>query len=248
MRVGDVLVVKAGEAIPVDGVVLEGQGSVDESVITGESLPVTKRTGSSVTGATLNTSGWFTMRAERVGSDTVLAGIVRLIDEATSSKAPIEKLADKISGVFVPVVIGIALVTFIVWMALGAEFPTALSYAISVLVISCPCALGLATPTALMVGTGRGAVNGILIKNAEALETAQGVKTVVLDKTGTITQGTPQVTELGIIGGSGMSRRLRSLKRLRGRGKFRDLRKLGSRRRLRDCRKLRNRRGRFKAY
>lgn len=206
VRVGDVLVVKAGEAIPVDGVVLEGQGSVDESVITGESLPVTKRTGSSVTGATLNTSGWFTMRAEHVGSDMVLAGIVRLVDEATSSKAPIEKLADKISGVFVPVVIGIALVTFIVWMALGAEFPTALSYAISVLVISCPCALGLATPTALMVGTGRGAVNGILIKNAEALETAQGVKTVVLDKTGTITQGTPQVTELGIVGGTGIAR------------------------------------------
>lgn len=200
VRVGDVLVVKAGEAIPVDGVVLEGQGSVDESVITGESLPVTKRTGSLVTGATLNTSGWFTMRAEHVGSDTVLAGIVRLVDEATSSKAPIEKLADKISGVFVPVVIGIALVTFIVWMALSVEFPTALSYAISVLVISCPCALGLATPTALMVGTGRGAVNGILIKNAEALETAQGVKTVVLDKTGTITQGAPQVTELGIVG------------------------------------------------
>lgn len=205
VRVDDVLVVKAGEAIPVDGVVLEGQGSVDESVITGESLPVTKRAGSSVTGATLNTSGWFTMRAEHVGSDTVLAGIVRLVDEATSSKAPIEKLADKISGVFVPVVIGIALVTFIVWMALGAEFPTALSYAISVLVISCPCALGLATPTALMVGTGRGAVNGILIKNAEALETAQGVKTVVLDKTGTITQGAPQVTELGIVGGSGIT-------------------------------------------
>lgn len=205
VRVGDVLVVKAGEAIPVDGVVLEGQGSVDESVITGESLPVTKRTGSLVTGATLNTSGWFTMRAEHVGSDTVLAGIVRLVDEATSSKAPIEKLADKISGVFVPVVIGIALVTFIVWMALSAEFPTALSYAISVLVISCPCALGLATPTALMVGTGRGAVNGILIKNAEALETAQGVKTVVLDKTGTITQGAPQVTELGIVGGSGIT-------------------------------------------
>lgn len=205
VRVGDVLVVKAGEAIPVDGVVLEGQGSVDESVITGESLPVTKRAGSSVTGATLNTSGWFTMRAEHVGSDTVLAGIVRLVDEATSSKAPIEKLADKISGVFVPVVIGIALVTFIVWMALSAEFPTALSYAISVLVISCPCALGLATPTALMVGTGRGAVNGILIKNAEALETAQGVKTVVLDKTGTITQRAPQVTELGIVGGSGIT-------------------------------------------
>ena len=196
VRVGDVLVVKAGESVPVDGVVLEGQGSVDESVITGESLPVTKRTGNAVTGATLNTGGWFTMRAERVGADTVLAGIVKLVDEATSSKAPIEKMADKISGIFVPVVIAIALVTGIVWLVLGADFATALSYAISVLVISCPCALGLATPTAIMVGTGRGAVQGILVKSAEALETAQGIKTVVLDKTGTITQGTPQVTDV----------------------------------------------------
>lgn len=202
VRVGDVLVVKTGESVPVDGVVLEGEGSVDESVITGESLPVTKRAGSAVTGATVNTSGWFTMRAERVGSDTVLAGIVKLVDEATSSKAPIEKLADKISGVFVPAVIAIAIGTFIVWMVLGADFATALSYSISVLVISCPCALGLATPTAIMVGTGRGAVNGILIKDAEALETAQGVKTVVFDKTGTITQGTPQVTEIAIASGS----------------------------------------------
>ena len=202
VRVGDVLVVKTGESVPVDGVVLEGEGSVDESVITGESLPVTKRAGSAVTGATVNTSGWFTMRAERVGSDTVLAGIVKLVDEATSSKAPIEKLADKISGVFVPAVIAIAIGTFIVWMVLGADFATALSYAISVLVISCPCALGLATPTAIMVGTGRGAVNGILIKDAQALETAQGVKTVVFDKTGTITQGTPQVTEIAIASGS----------------------------------------------
>ena len=202
VRVGDVLVVKTGESVPVDGVVLEGEGAVDESVITGESLPVTKRAGSAVTGATVNTSGWFTMRAERVGSDTVLAGIVKLVDEATSSKAPIEKLADKISGVFVPAVIAIAIGTFIVWMVLGADFATALSYAISVLVISCPCALGLATPTAIMVGTGRGAVNGILIKDAQALETAQGVKTVVFDKTGTITQGTPQVTEIAIASGS----------------------------------------------
>lgn len=202
VRVGDVLVVKTGESVPVDGVVLEGEGSVDESVITGESLPVTKRAGSAVTGATVNTSGWFTMRAERVGSDTVLAGVVKLVDEATSSKAPIEKLADKISGVFVPAVIAIAIGTFIVWMVLGADFATALSYAISVLVISCPCALGLATPTAIMVGTGRGAVNGILIKDAQALETAQGVKTVVFDKTGTITQGTPQVTEIAIASGS----------------------------------------------
>mgnify|MGYP000081097097 FL=1 len=196
VRVGDVLVVKTGEAVPVDGVVLEGEGSVDESVITGEPLPVSKRAGSTVTGATINTSGWFTMRAEHVGANTVLAGIVRLVDEATSSKAPIEKLADKISGIFVPVVIGIALATFIIWMVLGAGVATALSYAISVLVISCPCALGLATPTAIMVGTGRGALHGILIKDAEALQTAREVKTVVLDKTGTITQGTPQVTDL----------------------------------------------------
>ena len=196
VRVGDVLVVKAGESIPVDGAVIEGSGTVDESVITGEPLPVTKRVGDTVTGATVNTSGWFTMRAERVGADTVLAGIVKLVDEATSSKAPIEKMADKISGVFVPVVIGIALVTFVVWMVLGADLPVALSYAISVLVISCPCALGLATPTAIMVGTGRGATHGILVKSAEALEVAHGIRTVVLDKTGTITQGAPRVTDV----------------------------------------------------
>lgn len=196
VRVGDVLVVKAGESVPVDGVVIEGSGTVDESVITGEPLPVAKRAGDTVTGATVNASGWFTMRAERVGADTVLAGIVKLVDEATSSKAPIEKMADKISGVFVPVVIGIALVTFVVWMALGADLPVALSYAISVLVISCPCALGLATPTAIMVGTGRGATYGILVKSAEALEVAHAIRTVVLDKTGTITQGAPHVTDV----------------------------------------------------
>lgn len=149
-----------------------------------------------MTGATVNTAGWFTMRAERVGEETVLAGIIRLVDEATSSKAPIEKTADKISGVFVPVVIAIAVVVFAVWLAVGAELSAALTYAISVLVISCPCALGLATPTAIMVGTGRGAANGILVKSAEALETARGVKTVVLDKTGTITKGAPQVTDV----------------------------------------------------
>ncbi len=196
VRVGDVLVVRTGESVPVDGVVLEGEGSVDESVITGEPLPVSKREGAAVTGATVNTAGWFTMRAERVGADTVLAGIVQLVDEATSSKAPIEKMADKISGVFVPVVMAIALVAFAVWMLVGAEFSTALSYGISVLVISCPCALGLATPTAIMVGTGRGASSGILVKSAEALESAQAVRTVVLDKTGTITKGAPQVTDV----------------------------------------------------
>lgn len=196
VRVGDVLIVRTGESVPVDGVVLEGEGSVDESVITGEPLPKSVHAGSAVTGATVNTAGWFTMRAERVGEETVLAGIIRLVDEATSSKAPIEKMADKISGVFVPAVIAIAVVVFAVWLAVGAELSVALTYAISVLVISCPCALGLATPTAIMVGTGRGAANGILVKSAEALETARGVKTVVLDKTGTITKGAPQVTDV----------------------------------------------------
>ena len=196
VRAGDVLMVHTGESVPVDGVVLEGEGSVDESVITGEPLPKSVHAGSAVTGATVNTAGWFTMRAELVGEETVLAGIIRLVDEATSSKAPIEKMADKISGVFVPVVIAIAVVVFAVWLAVGAELSVALTYAISVLVISCPCALGLATPTAIMVGTGRGAANGILVKSAEALETARGVKTVVLDKTGTITKGAPQVTDV----------------------------------------------------
>ena len=201
VRSGDILIVRAGAGVPVDGAVIEGAGTVDESVITGESVPVEKGVGAAVTGATVNRTGWFAMRAERVGADTVLAGIVRMVDEATSSKAPIEKLADKISGVFVPVVIAIALITFIIWMFVGAGVATALSHAISVLVISCPCALGLATPTAIMVGTGRGAANGILVKSAEALQTAHGVKTVVLDKTGTITKGAPEVCEVLVAGG-----------------------------------------------
>ena len=196
VRSGDILIVRAGAGVPVDGVVIEGAGTVDESVITGESVPVEKGVGAAVTGATVNRTGWFAMRAERVGADTVLAGIVRMVDEATSSKAPIEKLADKISGVFVPAVIAIALITFIIWMFVGAGVATALSHSISVLVISCPCALGLATPTAIMVGAGRGAANGILVKSAEALQTAHGVKTVVLDKTGTITKGAPEVCEV----------------------------------------------------
>ncbi|MDU5916101.1 MAG: heavy metal translocating P-type ATPase [Eggerthella sp.] len=196
VRAGDVLAVRAGEGVPVDGTLLEGSGTVDESVITGESVPVDKRPGDAVTGATVNRTGWFTMRADRVGDDTALAGIIRLVDEATSTKAPIEKIADKISGVFVPVVIVIAVVTFAVWMFGGATLEIALSHAISVLVISCPCALGLATPTAIMVGTGRGATNGILIKSAEALETAHDVRTVVLDKTGTVTEGAPSVTDV----------------------------------------------------
>ena len=196
VRPGDMLVVRAGEGVPVDGVVADGSGTVDESAITGESVPVEKVPGDAVTGATINRTGWFTMRAERVGADTTLAGIIRLVDEATSSKAPIEKMADRISGIFVPVVIGIALVTFVAWLAIGGTLAQAANHAISVLVISCPCALGLATPTAIMVGTGRGATSGILVKSAEALETACSVKTVVLDKTGTITEGRPQVTDV----------------------------------------------------
>ena len=200
VRPGDILVVKAGEGVPADGTVVEGEGTVDESVITGESVPVEKIVGDPVTGATINRTGWFAMRAERVGADTALAGIIRLVDEATSSKAPIEKMADRISGVFVPVVIAIALVTFVVWLAIGGTIAEAVNHAISVLVISCPCALGLATPTAIMVGTGRGATSGVLVKSAEALETACAVKTVVFDKTGTITKGEPQVTDVVAFG------------------------------------------------
>ena len=200
VQLGDVLIVKAGESIPVDGVVLEGTSSVDESALTGESIPVEKQIGDSVIGATINKSGYFKMRATKVGDDTALSQIVRLVDEATSSKAPIAKLADKVSGVFVPAVITIAVIATAAWLLTGHSVEFSLSIGISVLVISCPCALGLATPTAIMVGTGRGAVNGILIKSAEALETTHSVNTVVLDKTGTITQGKPVVTDL--VGGT----------------------------------------------
>ena len=193
VMVGDVVVVRPGESVPVDGVIIDGSGTLDESAITGESVPVEKAEGASVTGATINLSGFFRMRAVKVGDDTTLSQIVRLVDEASSSKAPIAKLADRVSGVFVPAVIAIAVVAAAVWMLCGATFEFALSVGISVLVISCPCALGLATPTAIMVGTGKGAQNGILIKSGEALETAHAVDTVVLDKTGTITEGRPAV-------------------------------------------------------
>lgn len=169
---------------------------MDESALSGESIPVDKTTGDSVTGATISRTGFMVVQATRVGADTALAQIIKLVDEATSTKAPIERIADKISGIFVPVVIGIALVTFVVWMILGAGFDAALNHAITVLVISCPCALGLATPTAIMVGTGRGATHGILIKSAEALETAHSTSTIVFDKTGTLTEGTPHVTDV----------------------------------------------------
>ena len=196
VAVGDILVVKAGESVPVDGVITEGHGVIDESALTGESVPVEKLAGDIVSGATINQSGHFLMRATQVGDDTTLAQIVKLVDEATSSKAPIARLADKISGIFVPVVIAIAIAAAVVWLLLGYGTEFALSIAISVLVISCPCALGLATPTAIMVGTGRGAANGILFKSAEAIEKLQGIDTVVLDKTGTVTEGKPVVTDI----------------------------------------------------
>ena len=196
VQLGDILIVKAGESIPVDGIVVEGSSSVDESALTGESIPVEKHIGDKVIGATVSKSGFLKMQATKVGDDTTLAQIIRLVDESTSSKAPIAKLADKVSGVFVPMVIAIAVIATIVWLLAGYGLEFALSIGISVLVISCPCALGLATPTAIMVGTGKGATNGILIKSAEALETAHSIDTVVLDKTGTITQGKPVVTDV----------------------------------------------------
>ena len=202
VRVGDRVIVRAGESVPVDGTVVEGSASIDESAITGEPIPVEKTVGSAVTGATVSTRGWFAMEATAVGEDTTLAGIIRLVDEATGSKAPIERQADKIAGIFVPVVIGIAAVTFIAWILIAHDFATALTHAVSVLVISCPCALGLATPTAIMVGTGRGAANGILIKSAEALETAGSAKAVVLDKTGTVTAGQPEVVDVIVADGA----------------------------------------------
>ncbi|MDO5675337.1 MAG: heavy metal translocating P-type ATPase [bacterium] len=196
VQVGDTLIVKAGERIPVDGEVVAGSAFVDQSALTGESIPVEKKPGDKLTSATINTSGHLQMRATRVGDDTTLAQIVRLVDEATASKAPIGRLADKISGIFVPVVIAIAVLSTATWLFLGYGVEFALSIGIAVLVISCPCALGLATPTAIMVGTGRGAAGGILFKSAEAIETAHAVDTVVLDKTGTITEGKPQLTDL----------------------------------------------------
>lgn len=195
VAVGDLVVVRPGGRIPVDGVVTEGASSVDESALTGESLPVEKGPGDKVAAASINKSGFFTFRATRVGEDTTLAQMIRLVEEASASKAPIAKLADKVAGIFVPTVIAIALVTAVVWLIVtGGDVTRALTAGVAVLVISCPCALGLATPVAIMVGTGKGAENGILIKSAEALETLHAIQTVVVDKTGTLTQGKPSVT------------------------------------------------------
>lgn len=194
--VGDEIIVRPGERLPADGTVLSGQTSIDESALTGESLPVFKAPGDKVTAATLNKTGAIHFRADKVGENTAISQIIRLVDEASASKAPMARLADRIAGIFVPVVIFIALVAGGAWLALGESVEFAFSIAISILVISCPCALGLATPVAIMVGTGKGAEHGILIKSGEALEIAQAVDTVVLDKTGTITEGRPEVTDL----------------------------------------------------
>lgn len=200
VAVGDIFVVRPGESVPVDGIVIDGESAVDESVLTGESLPVDKAVDDKVTSATINKSGFLKCKATRVGEDTTLAQIINLVSEASATKAPIAKLADRVSGVFVPTVIAIAIVTFIVWLIVPKPFGYALSRAISVLVISCPCALGLATPVAIMVGNGKGAKNGILFKTAVSLEEAGKTQIVVLDKTGTITEGKPKVTDIIPVG------------------------------------------------
>ena len=211
VQVGDILRVRPGDKVPVDGVVVEGRSSVDESMLTGESLPVEKEPGSQVIGATLNKSGSFLFRATRVGRDTALAQIVKLVEEAQGSKAPIQRLADEISSYFVPVVLGLATLTFIVWYIFGPEpkFTYALVSLIAVLIIACPCALGLATPTAIMVGTGKGAEYGVLIRGGEALEGAHKVNAIVLDKTGTLTRGKPSVTDVVVTDGLGENELLR---------------------------------------
>ena len=205
VRVGDVVIVRPGEKIPVDGVVVEGKSTIDESMLTGESMPVVKTPGAAVIGATINKQGMLKFEATKVGKETALAQIIKLVEDAQGSKAPIQKLADQVSAVFVPIVIGIALLTFLGWYFIGnAGFTTALINLVAVLVIACPCALGLATPTAIMVGTGKGAERGLLFRTSEALERAGKITTVVLDKTGTITKGRPTVTDI-VLNGSGLS-------------------------------------------
>jgi Cu+-exporting ATPase len=196
VAIGDIVVVRPGERVPVDGEVLEGESALDESMVTGESMPVEKGPGDLVVGGTVNLSGAFRFRASRVGAETVLAQIIRLVQEAQATKAPIQRLADRAAGIFVPIVIAIAIITFVVWLFVGPNPTYAIVAAVAVLIIACPCALGLATPTSLVVGTGRGAELGILIRSAEALEVAGAVDTVMFDKTGTLTRGTPEVTDI----------------------------------------------------
>lgn len=209
VRIGDRIIVRPGERVPVDGTIVEGSSSVDESMLTGESLPVEKKPGDLCIGATVNKYGTFTFEASRVGKDTVLAQIVKMVEDAQGSKAPIQKIADKVSGIFVPTVIGIALVTFLAWFFATGDLNRAIVSAVSVLVIACPCSLGLATPTAIMVGTGKGAENGILIKGGEHLENTYRVSAVVLDKTGTITKGKPEMTDLIPLGSADETELLR---------------------------------------
>jgi Cu+-exporting ATPase len=199
---GDIVIVKPGQKIPVDGIVIDGDSSVDESMVTGESIPVEKKAGDKVIGATINKTGSFTFKATKVGLDTLLAQIIRVVEEAQGSKAPIQDIADLIAAYFVPSVVGLAVISFISWMLLGQSFVFSLSIFITVLVISCPCALGLATPIAVMVGTGIGAQNGILIRSAKSLQIAEKIDTVVFDKTGTLTKGKPEVTNIVALGGS----------------------------------------------
>ncbi|MFH1683925.1 MAG: copper-translocating P-type ATPase, partial [Candidatus Margulisiibacteriota bacterium] len=198
VNVGDIIIVKPGGKVPVDGTVTEGHSSVDESMVSGESIPVEKKAGDKVIGATINKTGAFKFKAEKIGKDTFLAQVVRLVEEAQGSKAPVEELADRISAVFVPAVVVIAVVAFTIWMLTGQSFIFSLTIFIAVLIIACPCALGLATPTAVMVGTGLGAEHGILIKSAEALQVASQLKVIVFDKTGTLTKGEPEVTDVVI--------------------------------------------------
>ncbi|MRR31261.1 heavy metal translocating P-type ATPase, partial [bacterium] len=202
--VADIIQVRPGEKIPVDGVILEGSSAVDESMLTGESLPVSKKAGDEVIGATLNKTGAFKFRATKVGKETALAQIVKMVQDAQNSKAPIARLADTISGFFVPIVMILAVITFVIWFDFGPvpQLVYGLVTAVSVLIIACPCALGLATPMSLMVGIGKGAENGILIRSGEALQSAQAIKTVVLDKTGTITKGKPELTDIVLAEGT----------------------------------------------
>lgn len=212
VQIGDVVIVRPGEKIPVDGEMVEGSSTIDESMVTGESVPTKKQVGDEVIGATINKTGSFKFRATRVGKDTVLAQIVRLVQEAQGSKAPIQRLADQVTGWFVPVVIAIAIATFVIWFLAMGNFTLALITTVGVLIIACPCALGLATPTSVMVGTGKGAENGILIKGAESLELAHQIQIIVLDKTGTITQGKPTVTDFVTTQGTANSNELKLLR------------------------------------
>ena len=202
IKVGDLIRVRPGEKIPVDGVITEGESAIDESMVTGESMPASKHKGDAVIGATMNKSGSFVYKATKVGKDTMLSQIIKLVEEAQGSKAPIQRLADIISSYFVPIVIMLAILTFVGWYVFGPSdgLVFAMLNAIAVLIIACPCAMGLATPTAIMVGTGIGAQHGILIKDAESLETAHKVNTIIFDKTGTLTKGQPEVTDIMVMG------------------------------------------------